>query len=315
MGHLADGRWRSGAQPIEGGAFVRKPTSFRGWVSEDAAQSEFKAEPNRYHLYVSLACPWASRAVMVRKLKHLESVIPMTVVHPDMLENGWTFKDTHDPVNGFDFLYQLYQAADPHFSGRVTVPVLWDTKTRTIVNNESADIIRMFNRAFDAWGDSALDLYPADIADDIDALNARVYDSVNNAVYRAGFATSQAAYQAAVWDIFNLLEELEQRLASKRYLFGARMTEADIRLFTTGVRFDLVYYGHFKCNIRHWWDYPNLWGWLRDMYQTPGVDETVDLDQIKRHYYGSQRWVNPSGIVPSGPSIDLRAPHHRQHLA
>ena len=311
MGALIEGRWTSDDELLRNGEFDRKPTSFRRRI---AADGEFAAESGRYHLYVSLACPWASRTLVVRKLKQLEEVISVTNVHPDMLENGWTFGGKPEPVNGFSFLYQAYQAADPLYSGRVTVPVLWDKRTRTIVNNESAEIIRMLNREFDAWGDASVDLFPRALAQEIDALNAKVYETVNNGVYRAGFATSQAAYDSAVLALFATLEELEQRLADRRYLFGLRLTEADVRLFTTGVRFDLVYYSHFKCNVKQWRDFPNLFGWLKDVYQLPGVDQTVDLGEIKRHYYRSMRWVNPSGIVPAGPTIDLRAPHERQRL-
>jgi putative glutathione S-transferase len=294
------------------GAFVRRDSAFRDFV--EAGASRFPAEPGRYHLYVSLACPWASRAVIVRKLKRLDQAVGMTVVSPDMLENGWTFEGGPDPLTGFRYLYELYAAADPAYTGAATVPVLWDTDTRTIVNNESSEIIRMLNHAFDAWGDPDVDLYPAGLAPEIDALNARIYGAVNNGVYKAGFATAQAAYEEAVLPLFAMLDELNERLAAQRFLVGRQVTEADIRLFTTLVRFDLVYYSHFKCNIRQLRDYPNLEGWLRDVYQTPGVAETVDLAQIKRHYYGSQRWVNPTGIIPVGPDVDLTAPHGRQRL-
>lgn len=310
MGVLVEGRWTTNAAEFEGGAYKRKASAFRDAVTA-APDAAFPAEPGRYHLYVSLACPWASRVLMVRKLKRLEDVISVTVVDPDMLENGWTFGDQPEPINGFRFLHEVYSAADPTYTGRVTVPVLWDRKSGSIVSNESAEIIRMLNSAFDAWGDADLDLYPADLAQEIDALNDVVYDTVNNGVYKSGFARSQAAYQDAVWALFQTLERLEDRLASRRYLMGSRFTEADVRLFTTAVRFDLVYYSHFKCNVRRWADFPNLDNWLRDVFQMPGVAETVDLDQIKRHYYFSQRWVNPSGIIPAGPSIDLRAPHDR----
>lgn len=313
MGALIDGRWTTNLDEINNGAYERKPTSFRHQISNTSG-SEYPAEPGRYHLYVSLACPWASRTLMVRKLKKLEDVISVTIVHPDMMENGWTFGDTPEPINGFRFLHEVYVAALPTYSGHVTVPVLWDRKTGTIVNNESAEIIRMMNSAFDAWGDASVDLYPKVLASEIDSLNAVVYETVNNGVYRAGFAASQTAYRGAVWGIFNTLDELEGRLARHRYLMGAEFTEADVRLFTTGVRFDLVYYSHFKCNMKHWWDYPNLENWLRDIYQMPGIAETVDLDHIKRHYYFSQRWVNPSGIVPVGPPIDLRKAHDRHRF-
>ena len=314
MGALIDGRWTTNLDEIKkNGAYERKPTSFRHQIS-DKTGSKYVAEPGRYHLYVSLACPWASRTLMVRKLKKLEDVISVTIVHPDMMENGWTFGDTPEPINGFTYLHEVYVAALPKYSGHVTVPVLWDRKTNSIVNNESAEIIRMLNRAFDAWGDASVDLYPKVLAKEIDTLNAVIYETVNNGVYRAGFATSQTAYQDAVWGIFKTLDELEGRLSRQRYLMGAEFTEADVRLFTTGVRFDPVYYTHFKCNVKHWWDYPNLENWLRDVYQMPGIAETVDLDHIKRHYYFSQRWVNPSGVVAAGPSIDLRKAHDRHRF-
>ncbi|MEI2300550.1 glutathione S-transferase family protein [Ensifer sp. MJa1] len=313
MGALIDGRWTTNLDEIKNGAYERKPTSFRQKISNDPG-SRYEAEPGRYHLYVSLACPWASRTLMLRKLKKLEDVISVTVVHPDMMENGWTFGDTPEPVNGFRFLHELYTAALPTYSGHATVPVLWDRKTATIVNNESAEIIRMMNSAFDAWGDASVNLYPETLAHEIDLLNDTIYETVNNGVYRAGFAKSQAAYEEAVRGIFTILEELEARLSRQRYLLGDTFTEADVRLFTTAVRFDLVYYSHFKCNLKHWWDYPNLENWLRDVYQTSSISETVDLDQIKRHYYYSQRWVNPSGIIPTGPSIDLRKAHDRNRF-
>lgn len=313
MGVLVDGRWTTNADEIEGGAYKRKATSFRDAV-KDEVDATYPAERGRYHLYVSLACPWASRTLMVRKLKRLEDVVSVTVVDPDMLENGWTFGDQPEPINGFRFLRDVYTAADPTYSGHVTVPVLWDRKTDSIVSNESAEIVRMLNSAFDAWGDADLDLYPSDLAPEIDALNHVVYETVNNGVYKAGFAKTQTAYQEAVWALFQTLEMLEGRLASHRYLIGSRFTEADVRLFTTAVRFDLVYYSHFKCNVRRWADFHNLDNWLRDVFQMPGVAETVDLDHIKRHYYFSQRWVNPTGIIPAGPSIDLRAPHDRSRF-
>ncbi len=313
MGMLVDGRWQNIGRSARQGAFVRRDSAFRRFVTADGA-SGFPAEPGRYHLYVSLACPWASRTVIVRRLKRLAGVIGMTVTSPDMLEHGWAFGANPEPLTGARYLYEIYAAADPVYTGSVTVPVLWDTQTRTIVNNESSEIIRMLNRAFDAWGDPTIDFYPAHLAAEIDALNGRLYDAVNNGVYKAGFATTQDAYEAAVLSLFAMLDELESRLATRRFLFGPVFTETDIRLFTTLIRFDLVYYSHFKCNIRQLRDYPNLAGWLRDVYQMPGVAETVDLAQIKRHYYGSQLWVNPTGIVPVGPAIDLASPPARQHL-
>ena len=305
MGLMKDGQWISSDEARAQAKFIRESAVFRHWI---APGGPFTPVPGRYHLYVSLACPWASRAVIVRRLKKLEAVLPMTVVNPDMLENGWTFQGTADPVNGYDYMYQFYQRADPHYSGRVTVPVLWDKQTSTIVNNESADISIMLNRAFDTWGDASVDLYPDDLVPEIDSLNERVYHKLNNAVYRAGFSRGQAAYEEAFNDVFSMLDELEGRLAGQRFLFGERLTLADVRLFTTAVRFDAVYYGHFKCNLRHLWDYPNLWRWLREVYAIDGIAGTVDLAQIKRHYYHSQRWVNPSGVVPLGPLIDFAAP-------
>jgi len=312
MGLLVDGVWHDQWYDTKksGGAFVRQDSAFRRTITRDGS-SGFEPEPGRYHLYVSLACPWAHRTLIYRKLKRLDDLITVTVVDPLMLEQGWTFGDTPDPLTGSRFLYQVYTTADPSYSGRVTVPVLWDKRQRTIVNNESAEIIRMLNHAFDGLTGSTLDLYPPALADEIDALNARIYDTVNNGVYKAGFATGQAPYEAAVRALFATLDMLEERLGRTRFLTGGRFTEADWRLFTTLVRFDAVYYGHFKCNLRHLWDYPNLWGYARDLYQTPGVAETVDLAQIKRHYYMSQRAVNPSQIVPLGPPLDFSTPHGR----
>lgn len=314
MGFMEHGAWREGRRPASGGAFVRKDSVFRRAVTADGS-SGFPAEPSRYHLFVSLACPWASRTVIVRALKRLEDVVGMTVVDPDMLEQGWTFGGHTEALTGARHLHEIYRIADPDYSGSVTVPVLWDTRTRTIVNNESSEIIRMLNRAFDACGaDAGVDLYPEEFAVEIDAVNAWIYPSVNNGVYRAGFAMSQEAYGAAVRDLFGVLDALEERLGERRYLVGDRLTEADVRLFTTIVRFDLVYYGHFKCNVRQIRDYPNLSGWVRDVYQTDGIAPTVDLAQIKRHYYHSQRWVNPTGIVPAGPHVDFSGPHDRARL-
>ncbi len=307
VGMLIDGVWQDIDRAARTGRFVRRDSTFRRFVTADGA-SGFRAEPGRYHLYVSLACPWASRTVILRRLKRLEAVIGMSVFSPDMLEHGWTFGEAADPATGFHHLYQFYVAADAGYTGAATVPVLWDMRTGTIVNNELSEIIRMLNREFDAWGDPDLDLYPARLADGIDALNARLYEAVNNGVYRAGFATTQAAYEEAVVPLFAMLDELDGRLAERRFLFGPEITETDIRLFTTAVRFDLVYYGHFKCNIRQFRDYPNLQRWLCGMYAIPGIAETVDLAQIKRHYYGSQRWVNPTGIIPLGPAVDLGTP-------
>ncbi len=315
MGYLAGGVWKQGWYDTAAtdGRFVRADSAFRDWVTADGA-SGFKAEAGRYHLYVAMACPWAHRTLIFRCLKGLEGVVSVSVVDPLMLDDGWTFGDAGEPVNGVRHLHQVYTKARPDYSGRVTVPVLWDKERRTIVNNESSEIIRMFNGAFDAVTGSTADFYPEDLRDDIDAVNAVVYERVNNGVYRAGFATSQEAYEEAFEALFATLDELEERLAHRRYLTGSRITEADWRLFPTLVRFDAVYVGHFKCNQRRLADYPNLWGYTRDLYQVPCVAGTVDMEQIKRHYYGSQLAVNPSGVVAKGPDIDFTAPHGRDRM-
>ncbi len=312
MGLLIEGRWHDQWYDTKntGGAFVRPETQFRNWVRADGS-SPFQPEAGRYHLFVSLACPWAHRTLILRKLKGLEDVIGVTVVDPLMREEGWTFPKP-DPVTGSTRLHEVYTKADPTYTGRVTVPVLWDRKTGTIVNNESSEIIRMLNREFDAFGDASLDFYPAELAEEIDRINAFVYDRVNNGVYKAGFATSQEKYEQAFDALFAALDELDGRLAGRRYLLGDKPTEADWRLFTTLVRFDAVYVGHFKCNLRRIADYPNLSGYLRDLYQVPGVAETVDFHHIKRHYYASHTMINPTGVVPKGPALDLDAPHGRE---
>lgn len=296
------------------GEFVRQASAFRDRVTADGS-SGLAAEPGRYHLYVSFACPWAHRAIIFRKLKELESVIGMTVVDPIRDERGWAFTNAPgcgpDTVNGFRFLSEAYQATDPRFDGRVTVPVLWDTRERRIVNNESAEVIRMLNSEFDAWGRADLDFYPKALRSRIDAVNEEIYAKVNNGVYRCGFATMQEAYDEAFDKLFATLDRLEQRLATRRYLVGDALTEADWRLFTTLVRFDPVYHGHFKCNLRRLADYPNLWGHTRELYQIPGVADTVNLDHIKRHYYVTHRAINPTGVVPRGPEIDFLEPHGR----
>jgi putative glutathione S-transferase len=315
MGHLEGGRWRvdpPGGATV-GGAFVRRESQFRDRISADGA-SGYRAEAGRYHLYVSAACPWAHRTVIFRVLKRLEHVIPMTVVDPVMGDDGWAFGDDPDPVIGARYLRELYIRARPDYTGRVTVPVLWDRRTATIVNNESADIVRMLNGEFEAFTDERTDYYPAALRAEIDAVNALVYERVNDGVYRCGFATSQAAYEAAFDRLFGALDELDARLGRSRYLVGGRITEADWRLFTTLVRFDAVYHGHFKCNLRRIADYPNLHGYLRELYQWPGVAATVDFGAIKRHYYVSHRRINPTGIVPKGPLLDLAAPHGRERL-
>ncbi len=317
MGLLVAGKWRDTWYSTEetDGAFVRPAAAFRGLVS-DHPGTDFPPAPNRYHLYVSLACPWATRAVIFRKLKRLEDVISMTVLDPLMGEGGWRFSDAPrcqpDPINGAAFLRDIYLRARPDYSGRVTVPVLWDIQRNTIVNNESADIIRMLNSTFDQWGDPSVDFYPRALRAEIDEINLRVYATVNNGVYRAGFATTQRAYDAAVRELFDSLDWLEGRLSRRRYLVGDRITEADWRLFSTLVRFDAVYHGHFKCNLRRLVDYPNLWGYTRELYQVPGIAELIDFDHIKRHYYGSHPTINPTGIIPAGPVMDFTAPHHRE---
>jgi len=295
------------------GQFLRQEDAFRGWAG--AGSTEFPAQARRYHLYVSLACPWAHRTILVRKLKRLEAVIGMTVVDPIRDDRGWRFDAKYpDLVNGWRFLSEAYFATDPQYRGRVTVPVLWDTKAERIVSNSDDDIMRMFETEFDAFGDAGLDLYPIELRTAIDELNALLYETVNDGVYRAGFATSQPVYEAAAYRLFETLDAMEARLASQRYLFGARPVESDWRLFVTLVRFDAVYYGHFKCNLRRIADYPNLFGYLRDLYQIDGVAETVDFDQIKRHYYYTHDDINPTRIVPIGPLQDLAAPHGRERM-
>lgn len=326
MGMLVDGVWQDVWYDTKEtkGHFKRAASQFRNWITATGEAGPtgtggFKAEADRYHLYVSLACPWAHRTLIFRKLKKLDDIISVSVVDPLMAENGWEFKvgdgATGDHLYGARTLFEIYVKADPHYSGRVTVPVLWDKKTGTIVNNESAEIIRMFNSAFDCLTDSKTDFYPAHLHADIDALNAIVYDTVNNGVYKAGFATTQEAYEENVVKIFETLDMLDERLGKSRYLFGDRLTEADWRLFTTLARFDAVYVGHFKCNIRRIEDYNNLSGYLRDLYQTPGVKETVNLRHIKEHYYRSHRTINPTGLVPAGPALDLDRLHGRAKLA
>ncbi len=296
------------------GEFVRQASAFREWIKADGS-TPFPPARDRYHLYVSLACPWAHRTIIVRKLKGLEDVIGMTVVDPIRDDKGWRFREgrghTRDPIEGFEYLSEAYLRTDPHFDGRVTVPTLWDKETGRVVNNESAEIIRMLNAEFEHCGASGPDLYPAAIRDEIDMINQSVYDHVNNGVYRCGFASTQEAYDEAFDALFRTLDVLDQGLAKQRYLCGSRITEADWRLFTTLIRFDAVYVGHFKCNLRRIADHPNLSGYLRDLYQQPGIAETVDFDHIKRHYYGTHHRLNPSGIVPNGPALDLDAPHGR----
>lgn len=299
------------------GEFQRQPDVFRQWVTADGG-SGYPAEPRRYHLYVSLACPWAHRTIIVRKLKQLDSVIGMTVVDPIRDERGWAFREgvghSLDPINGFQFLGEAYKATDPHYIGRVTVPALWDCVTKRIVTNSDDDLMRIFNVEFDRFTKSPIDLYPEGLRQEIDELNSFIYENVNDGVYRAGFATSQQAYERAARRLFAALDQLEARLATRRYLFGLEFVETDWRLFVTLVRFDAVYHGHFKCNVRRIIDYPNLFGYLKDLYQTDGIAETVNFDHIKRHYYVTHENINPTRIVPIGPSQDLTAPHGREHL-
>jgi putative glutathione S-transferase len=305
------------SEQSESGAFVRQQDAFRDWVTADG-QSGFPAAAGRYHLYVSLACPWAHRTIIVRKLKGLETALGMTVVDPVRDERGWAFRDgrgySHDPLNGFTFLSEAYHARDPAYTGRVTVPVLWDNERKRIVSNSDDDIMRMLENAFDAYALAECDLYPTALRPEIDVLNERIYETVNDGVYRAGFATSQEEYERAAYRIFETLDELDARLATRRYLFGRQPVETDIRLFVTLVRFDAVYNGHFKCNLRRIADYPNLSGYVRDLYQYGGIGETVDFDHIKRHYYFTHDDINPTRIVPIGPLQDFTAPHGRQDV-
>jgi putative glutathione S-transferase len=316
MGLLVNGEWKDQWYDTDstGGKFEREDAAFRNHI-EAAPGARFPAEAGRYHLYVSLACPWAHRTLIMRTLKGLEGMIGVTVVDKLMLENGWELTDDTGPVDGIRYLHQLYTAAKPDYTGRVTVPALWDAQTGTIVSNESSEIIRMFNSAFDQLGANPGDYYPASLRAEIDAINELVYHNVNNGVYKAGFATTQEAYTEAVTNLFNTLDELENRLSRSRYLLGGVITEADWRLFTTLIRFDAVYVGHFKTNLKRVADYPNLNGYLRELYQVPGVGDTVNFEHIKGHYYGSHKNINPSGIIPLGPELDLDAPHDRDWLA
>jgi putative glutathione S-transferase len=326
MGLLVDGVWRDEqhTERTPDGRFVRPTTRFRDWVTEDGSpgptgEGGFAAGRGRYHLYVALPCPWAHRTVIMRMLKGLEDVVSMSVLEPLYGPHGWRFGTspgtTADSVNGASEFAEIYLRADPRYTGRVSVPALWDKERRTIVNNESAEIIRMLNGAFGRFTNVRTDYYPPALRQEIDRVNALVYENVNNGVYRAGFATSQEAYDDACRAVFRVLDELERQLAGQRYLVGKDITEADWRLFTTLVRFDAVYYSHFKCNLRRIVDYPNLSNYLRDLYQQGGVAATVNMDHIKRHYYGSQRHVNPTGIVPLGPQLDFLAPHDRGRFA
>ena len=306
------------AEQSKTGEFKRQEDAFRDWVRRDGS-TRYKPEPDRYHLYVSLACPWAHRTIILRKLKGLEHVIGMTVVDPVRDERGWAFRDgdgsSKDPVNGFKFLREAYAATDPQFDGRVTVPVLWDKQTKRIVTNSDDDLLRMMNSEFSDFATNDYDFYPSDLRAEIDVVNKLVYERVNNGVYMAGFATRQRPYEFAARRLFATLDELDARLMTRRYLLGERMTEADWRLFPTLIRFDAVYHGHFKCNLRRIVDYTNLWPYLRDLYQHDAVAQTVNFDHIKRHYYMTHEQINPTRIVPIGPLLDLAAPHGREKLS
>jgi len=311
MGLLIEGQWKNDWYDTEatGGEFVRQDSQFLHQIGEP----DFEAEAGRYHLFVSLACPWAHRTLIFRKLKGLEHIVGVTIVDPRMLEHGWVFSDVSrdNPIDGIDYLHQLYTAIDANYTGRVTVPVLWDKQRRMIVNNESAEIIRLFNSAFDGLTGETSDFYPRRLRADIDELNQLVYDNINNGVYRTGFATSQQAYEAALYRLFDTLDVIEERLGQRRYLLGDLITEADWRLFTTLIRFDVVYYSHFKANLKHIEDYPNLSNYLRELYQVEGIASTVNFDHIKTHYYFSQIAINPTQVVPVGPVLDYARPHNR----
>ncbi len=299
------------------GDFIRQEDAFLDWITADD-NSGYPAAKNRYHLYVSLACPWAHRTIIIRKLKRLEKIIGMTVVDPIRDERSWAFRDgpghSKDPINGFNFLSEAYSMSNPNYESRVTVPVLWDKETKRIVSNSEDDIMRIFNSTFEDFTKSNLDFYPEDLQEDIDQLNAVIYENVNDGVYKAGFATTQDAYEKAVNALFKTLDMLESRLAQQRYLFGSRMVETDWRLFVTLIRFDPVYHGHFKCNLRRIVDYKNLFGYMKDLYQYDGVAETVNFDHIKKHYYITHDDINPTQIVPLGPVQDLNSPHDRSSL-
>ena len=325
MGLLQDGKWVDQWYDTKstGGRFERKAAQFRNWITKDGTAGPtgaggFNAEPGRYHLYVSLACPWAHRTMIFRALKGLENMISVSVVHWYMAESGWTFDAAEgvvpDTVNDAQLLHQIYTKANSDFSGRVTVPVLWDKKNKTIVSNESSEIIRMFNSEFDKIGATVADYYPEGLRQEIDAFNDRIYSTLNNGVYRCGFATTQEVYEEVLIPLFDTLDWLEDTLSLKRYLTGTRITEADWRLFTTLIRFDPVYVGHFKCNIRRIIDYPNLWNYLLDLYQQPGIADTVNMEHIKNHYYASHETINPSRIVPKGPKFNYNETHNREKI-
>ena len=326
MGLLQDGRWVDSWYDTKStqGRFIRSAAQFRNWITPDGSPGPsgiggFKAEEGRYHLYVSLACPWAHRTLIFRSLKGLEKLISHSVVHWYMAENGWTFQTTDgvlpDTINNADFLHQVYTSAKPDYSGRVTVPVLWDKENDTIVSNESSEIIRMFNNAFNGIGASLEDFYPRELQQEIDEINTRIYETLNNGVYKSGFATTQQAYEEAIGPLFATLDWLEEKLSNHRFLMGDQITEADWRLFTTLVRFDPVYVGHFKCNLRRIADFTNLSGYVRDLYQQPGIAATVNMEHIKNHYYASHETINPSRVVPLGPHTDFTLPHNRSKLS
>ena len=315
MGLLIKGKWHTDWYDTSAtdGEFVRQDAQFRRFITPEGGSDDFVAEPGRYHLFVSLACPWAHRTLIFRKLKRLETLIGVTLVKPQMLEHGWEIAGD-SPIAGIRYLHQVYTTARPDYSGRVTVPVLWDKKTATIVNNESSEIIRMLNSAFNAFTEVQTDYYPPGLRAEIDTINHTVYHTINNGVYKTGFATTQRAYEKAFGELFASLDTLEARLGRQRYLAGEQITEADWRLFTTLIRFDSVYHGHFKTNLRRIEDYPHLANYLRDLYQQPGVAETVDFDHIKTHYYYSHDTINPTRVVPLGPQIDYHSEHNRQRL-
>ncbi|MCH2258492.1 MAG: glutathione S-transferase family protein [Alteromonas sp.] len=319
MGLLVDGKWQDKWYDTSknGGKFERQASKFRDNVSNDE-DAKYPVESGRYHLYVSLACPWAHRALIFRKLKGLEEHIDVSVVHPEMLDNGWEFKEypgsTGDKLYGFDYAHQIYTKAKPEITTRVTVPILWDKQTETIVNNESAEIIRIFNSGFNTLTSNDDDYYPEALRQEIDDINEMVYHDINNGVYKAGFATTQKAYEEAVNALFHALDIVEERLSKQRYLVGSNITEADWRLFTTLIRFDAVYHGHFKCNKKQIADYPNIYGYMKELYQVPGVAETVNFDHIKRHYYFSHTMINPTQIIPVGPEQDLMSAHGRENI-
>ena len=313
MGQLIDGEWH--AEPLAAGGsgeFVRPASTFRNWVRAGDGP-DFPALPGRYHLYVARACPWCHRTMIARVAKRLESIVSISYVEPFVFDHGWTFARP-DPLTGVRYIHELYSQADPLYTGRATLPILWDRESNTIVNNESADIIRMFNGEFDEITNEVTNYYPEAYSKEIDEVNARVYGTVNDGVYRAGFATSQSAYETAVQLLFESLDWLEDRLQRQRYLVGQMLTESDWRLFPTLVRFDAVYYGHFKCNLRHVYEYPALWDYTREIHQLPGIGATVSIDEYKMHYYGSHRNLNPAGIIPLGPALDFSTPHGRERL-